>query len=312
MFATLTLNPAIDTTLFIEGNLRINSVRKVKEEKNRPGGKGINVAKVIATNGCKVIAGGILGEGEAPWFECELRKKGIECNFMKVPYKTRENIMVSDDNGDEIKLNKPGYPELQFDFPRLRRYCFGLAKKVDIIILSGSLPVRFPDRTYAVLIRLFHEAGKIVVLDTSGLPFLMGLREKPEIIKPNMQEFKECCKSLFSQNKINLKDAMRSMAANHEVVIVSDGEHGAYFCNSSTFFKAKAPEVLSVDTTGAGDALLGQFCCDYFPARKLTKDVVAMAVAAGSASVELKNTFSLSVDRVKKLVRQVKVAEIES
>lgn len=308
MFVTITLNPAIDASVTVKGPLRINSIQTIVGMSRTPGGKGINVAKVIAANGCKVVAGGLVGGGEAAWFESELEKAGIDCHFMKVAGETRENTMVSDSSGREIKLNRPGYPDLKFDFAKIQQYCLGLVKNAMVVILSGSLPARFPPETYAMLIRLFHKAGKTVVFDASGSPLLLGLKEKPEVIKPNMQEFQQCCGKLFNRNT---GDTIRRLQEKHEVVIVSDGSSGAYFCDSSILLHAVPPKVPVVDTTGAGDTLLGQFCCDYFPVRRLTKRVATRAVAAGSVAVGMKSTPVPPLGRIKALAKCVAVKEID-
>jgi len=308
MFATITLNPAIDASVTVKGPLRINSIQKITGENRTPGGKGINVAKVIAANGCRVVAGGLVGGGEVAWFESQLGRAGIDCDFMAVDGETRENTMVADSSGREIKLNKPGYPDLKFDSGKLKRYCLALVKKAEVVILSGSLPERFPVETYAMLIRLLHKAGKKVVFDASGAPLIAGLKGKPEVIKPNMQEFRECCGNILRRRKI--ADAMRVMQKNHEVVIVSDGANGAYFCDSSRILHAISPKVSVVDTTGAGDTLLGQFCCDYFSGRILTEAIAARAVAAGPVAVGMESTPVPPVARIKALAKRVLVREI--
>ena len=44
-----------------------------------------------------------------------------------------------------------------------------------VVIMSGALPARYPEDTYARLVRLFRELGSCVVLDTSG-PALANTR----------------------------------------------------------------------------------------------------------------------------------------
>ena len=62
MIYTVTLNPALDKTVEIP-SFTIDSVNRITAMRTDPGGKGINVSKVISKLGGKSIAVGILGGG---------------------------------------------------------------------------------------------------------------------------------------------------------------------------------------------------------------------------------------------------------
>ncbi len=306
MFLTLTLNPAIDLTVLVKPPLALGAICSVTGETRTPGGKGVNVAKMIAANGKSVTAGGLLGKKDLPFYDGALTPAGIACRFLAVPFATRTNTMLTDGAGRELKLNKPGFPELDFPDGPLIAYAETLAIPGTVVILSGSLPVRFPADTYARLIRIFRKAACVTVLDTSGPALPAGLAEKPDVIKPNRHELEQVLgRRLESTDAI--KDALRELAGRHEVVILSDGPAGAWFASSGALLYAPSPDVPRVDTTGAGDTLLGQFCADYFPARTLTPEIAARAVAAGAAAVEQQGTPVLSLARVRELERTVAV-----
>jgi fructose-1-phosphate kinase PfkB-like protein len=212
--------------------------------------------------------------------------------------------MITDGQGREMKLNRPGFPDLLFDEAALTAYARSLAAPGRTVIISGSLPARFPADTYAQLIRLFRAAGCPVALDASGLPLVEALREKPEVIKPNRHEL-ETALGLTLDSEQAVRGALKKLAAAHEAVILSDGARGAWFASGDKITFAQSPSVPKIDTTGAGDALLGQFCADYFPARALTPAIAARAVAAGAAAVEQPGTPVVSLARILELARQV-------
>lgn len=62
MIYTVTLNPALDKTVEIL-SFTVDSVNRITAMRTDPGGKGINVSKVIDKLGSRSIAAGILGEG---------------------------------------------------------------------------------------------------------------------------------------------------------------------------------------------------------------------------------------------------------
>jgi len=303
MFVTLTLNPAIDLTLSVQKPLEWGGVATVTGETRTPGGKGINVAKMIAANGHPVVAGGVLGRAELPFYAQRLAPLGVAVRFWTVPFPTRTNLMVADGAGREIKLNRPGFPDLAYDEARLFRHLRTLAPPGTVVILSGSLPARFPADTYARLIRLLHERKCVAVLDTSGPPLAKGCAENPAVIKPNRRELEFLVGHRLA-SRAALQPILRRLMTRHEVVILSEGPRGAWFAADGLIRFAPSPEVRSVDTTGAGDALLGQFCADYFPARRLTPAIAARAVAAGAAAVEQRGTPPIALRRVEALCRR--------
>lgn len=306
MFVTFTLNPAIDQGLRVTEELALNRLHTVKQETSTPGGKGVNVAKMLAANGKEVTAAGLLGEDQMAFYNNHLAPTGIICRFLALPYPTRINLMISDGQGHEQKFNRPGFPDLPFDPAALCHYAQGFARKDCVIIMSGSLPVQFPADTYAILIRLFREAGGHTVIDTSGPALAAALAETPDVIKPNRHELEAVLgKSLDS--KPAMQQALQTLSLNHEAVIISDGARGAWFAGRGRTGFAAAPAVTCVDTTGAGDALLGQFCADYFPARQLTPEIMARAVAAGAAAVEQHGTPVMALTRVLELARLVQI-----
>ena len=72
MIYTVTLNPALDKTVEIPG-IALDTVNRITEMRTDPGGKGINVSKVIAKLGGGIISLGCglsLGR-EAPAFSWE-------------------------------------------------------------------------------------------------------------------------------------------------------------------------------------------------------------------------------------------------
>lgn len=60
MIFTITLNPALDKTVEIP-SFQTDAVNRVAQMRTDPGGKGINVSKVIQKLGGKSVALGILG-----------------------------------------------------------------------------------------------------------------------------------------------------------------------------------------------------------------------------------------------------------
>ncbi len=302
-FATLTLSPAIDCTVQLDRPLEPGLLHLVREERVRPGGKGINVARVLAACGATVAAGGFLGQDNAAPFERLLAEEGIRDRFVRVPGETRRNLMLVH-AGQEYKINRPAFPELQYEEVFVRAAVIQLAAGADVVVLSGVLPGRFPRDTYARIGRTLRAMGLSVVLDSSGDALRAGVAARPTLIKPNRVE----CGALLGRvldSREALREACFELAGRFETVIVSDGPRGAWFAQGPLVLHATSPDVPVKDTTAAGDILLGEFCAGFFPEGRLTRELAARAVASGAAAVERSSSKCPTAARVQELAQQV-------
>lgn len=68
MILTVTLNPAVDKT-YRTGELFPGRVNRMRSVDNIPGGKGINVSKILRQYDYEVTATGFLGGYQGRWME---------------------------------------------------------------------------------------------------------------------------------------------------------------------------------------------------------------------------------------------------
>lgn len=80
MIYTVTLNPALDKTVEIPG-IALDTVNRITEMRTDPGGKGINVSKVIAKLGGESRAVGILGGESGRALEKLLENENFTTQF---------------------------------------------------------------------------------------------------------------------------------------------------------------------------------------------------------------------------------------
>ena len=95
MIITVTLNPAVDKTVTLP-MFTIGKVNRVTGMRMDPGGKGINVSKVIHGLGGRSVAMGILGGATGEYIKNCLDDMGIEHDFLYMPEPTRTNMKIVD------------------------------------------------------------------------------------------------------------------------------------------------------------------------------------------------------------------------
>lgn len=256
------LNPALDHTLEVD-HLRMGEVNRALRMQVDVGGKGINVASCLADFGITSAVTGQIGRDNAAQFETLFHAKGIDNRCFYLDGLTRINTKVVDlASGETTDINMPGpsmEPEaIQSLFDRLLTRMDGLASPGSWVVVSGSLPPKWPADTYQRLITHVHSLGAKVLMDASGTALAAGLAAAPDIIKPNRAELSE----LIGRP---LTDAASVVAAARELlarpnapgtVVVSMGGEGALFVNRHEALLAHPIPTELISTVGAGDAMV--------------------------------------------------------
>ena len=136
----VTLNPAIDKTIFVD-QLELGYVNRAEDVHHEIGGKGINVAKVLANFGVKSIVTGFSGGIWNDMLRTKLMKSGIETKFFKLIHDTRINTKIMHrDTGICTAINECG-PTIPIELLERFLQSFHLmCHENDIVVLSGSIP----------------------------------------------------------------------------------------------------------------------------------------------------------------------------
>jgi len=281
---TVTLNPAVDMTIYID-RLEKGQVNRSNHYMIDAGGKGINVSKVIKALGEESIALGFLGEENKEWFLKYLQRFGIKNDFIFVKGLTRTNIKIVElETKEYTDLNQPGFEITENDKQSLFEKIENTAKKDDIFVLSGSLPANADEEMYFEMIEKLKQKGAIVIFDAEGQALKSGVEARPDVIKPNIHEFK----TLFDvdENDINsvIGSAKKLIEMGLKIVLVSMGANGAIFVSESTALYAKPFKVDVKSTVGAGDSMVAAIAYGIF--KKMSeKEMFRLACACAAAKI---------------------------
>ncbi|MER5913785.1 1-phosphofructokinase family hexose kinase [Streptomyces sp. NPDC001982] len=250
MILTVTLNTALDLTYRVR-SLRPHASHRVSEVAERPGGKGVNVARVLAALGHEVAVTGFAGGGTGR----EVRERlagtaGMVDALVPVGGATRRTIAVVDERtGDTTQLNEPGPQVTSAEWAAFQRSYEDLLAAASAVALCGSLPPGVPVGAYAGLIRVARAAGVPVLLDTSGEPLRRGVAARPDVVKPNAEELAELTGS--HEPLRAARDARRRGA---HAVVASLGVDGLLAHTPEGRWRAAPPTRLHGNPTGAGDS----------------------------------------------------------
>ncbi len=257
---TVTLNPAVDRTMTVPG-FREGAIHRALEIRYTPGGKGINVSRILRQLGTpsRVFA---LAAGRIGLLLLDLlHREAMDLDFLFLDQgETRINTTIlNPHSGLETKINEPG-PQVPPDMvEELIQRIMAFVRPGIWVVFSGSLPPGVPEDLYARLIGQARAREGYAALDTSGPPLRFGLEAHPHLIKPNRAEAEE----LLGQP---IRDGRHAALAAQQLsrrwgcqVLLSIDRDGAVWSDGREAWWARVPPVQIRQSVGAGDALLGAF-----------------------------------------------------
>ncbi|WP_338697838.1 1-phosphofructokinase family hexose kinase [Streptomyces sp. Q6] len=304
MILTVTLNTALDITYRVKA-LRPHASHRVTEVTERPGGKGLNVARVLAALGHEVTVTGFVGGATGRSLQDRLRDaEGMSDALVPVNGSTRRTVAVVDTStGDTTQLNEPGPLISPAEWSAFQEAYEHLLRSASAVALCGSLPPGVPVGAYATLVRAARAASVPVLLDTSGEPLRRGVAARPDMVKPNADELAELTGS--HEPLQAMKDARRRGA---HAVVASLGAKGLCALTPDGEWRAPAPDRLAGNPTGAGDSAVAGLLSGH--AERLPwPDRLARAVALSAATVVSPVAGEFDRPTYEDLVGRVTVAE---
>lgn len=255
--ATITLNPAVDQTVRVDG-FRPNQVNRGQAMQFDPGGKGVNVASFLADYGVPTTVTGFLGADNAAIFEALFQRKGIADRFVRVPGQlTRTNVKIVDEARQQTTdINMPGAAPDAAVLDALWQTIDDLAVDHDWFVLAGNLPPGLSPDVVAELVTRLKARGRRVALDTSRDALRAGAAAGPTLVKPNTEELEQLVGHALPDDRAVIAAAHDLLATGSELVIISMGAQGALFIDGDTTLLATPPRVAVKSTVGAGDAMV--------------------------------------------------------
>ncbi|WP_137284764.1 1-phosphofructokinase [Halorussus salinisoli] len=249
MILTVTLNPAVDHTIKLDGPLEADEVNRTTLDQYDAGGKGINVSKYLDALEVETVTSGLLGGLFGEFVKRQLSRTKVPHDFVEMSGCTRLNTTILSEDG-EYKINQSGHPVK-------RRSERAILEKIadydpEVVVVAGSLP---PGLGPATIDRIADAGDWDTVVDVGG-----GLLDRLGVpyacCKPNRTELATAT-GMPTETVEDCRAAARELRANgFRRVVASLGPDGAILVTEDDELYVQAPESDVVDTAGAGDALL--------------------------------------------------------
>lgn len=256
MLTTVTLNPAVDRTYFID-DWEMGRVNRVRRKLVLPGGKGINVAQVARILGEQVTATGFLGTEVEDFFRHSLSAVGVIPDFVPVRGEIRQNItLLGAGIPVQTEILEPGPEISHYELAALEEKVTELAQDSIVMVLSGSVPPGVDPGVYARLIRRAKEAGADAILDAAGEALRLGCHGGPILVKPNRRELEATVGRPLKEEKDLIEAGRELLSWGAGMALISLGRDGSLLITSGEVLKVHCPEVQPINTVGCGDSLV--------------------------------------------------------
>jgi 1-phosphofructokinase/tagatose 6-phosphate kinase len=314
MIVTVTLNTAIDKTLSVP-NFRLGRRHRTVEQTTMPGGKGVNVARVLKALGAPVIATGLAGGPTGTRIVEQLTQLNVLSDFVRIGEESRTNTAVIDPTtGEQTEINERGPRVDAHELELFSEKLLYLAKGASWCVFSGSLPRDVDVDIYAQLIRELKRQEVTTIVDTDGDPLRRAVRAEPDVISPNVLEAEELVGHEFNddEDRTYAVKEMCELGAREAIMTMPDGcfarmlveEGGGEQCLYRVKVRPGAVEPLS--SVGSGDAFLAGFVAARYQ-HKPVEEALKFGVACGAESTQHLGAGLVDPERVGKLLADVEV-----
>jgi len=309
MIYTITLNPALDRTIEVDG-LVADDANRILREARYAGGKGIDCSRVIAELGEASIALGFIGGYDGLELEGRLINEGVLCDFTRIGGETRTNIILVDrKNKTQIMLNAAGPKitpaEIGLFFEKIR----SLPPDAEFVIVSGSVPPGVSNNIYAQIITTLKGMGIRVALDADGELLRHGYKANPFLIKPNIHEFQRLTGITSIETEHLRKEARNFAEGGIEIVLISMGPKGMVGVTKDEALWAIPPQLEVVSHVGAGDSAVAGFVYAWTKGMALRESLI-LATATGTAAVTTPGTELCKSKDVNRIQQEVTIEKL--
>ena len=310
MISTVTLNPAVDKTVYVS-KLVPNDTNRVIKVETDAGGKGINCCRMLARLGAETAALAFLGGKNGEFVRAVLEKEGIPVDCVATAKATRTCIAIEDSTDlPPTTFNERGGPIEHSELVALLEKTKDLACRSSFVMFGGSVPLGVNNDIYNVLVQIASNGGAKAVLDADGEPLAEGIKARPFMVKPNLEEAERLLGGTCQSKADVARAALKIAEGGIELVIISLGKQGAVACYGGMVYDAVPPAVEEVSTVGSGDSMIAGVVHAIDRGLKI-EDALRLGCAAGAATAMSDGVDIGEKSDVDKLIREVKIKRIE-
>jgi 1-phosphofructokinase family hexose kinase len=286
-FFCISLNPAIDTRLVLDG-FHVGRVNRVAEVHRTPGGKAAHVAMALQGLGANPTWIGLCGGATGDELLAGLRRLQLQAVAVPIVQDSRINLEIVDTRGEVTEILEPGGTIARPEWCEFQRICadeFQRTATKKMVLISGSQPPGVPAEACALLLKLAHSADCLAFLDSSGLPLEKALAAGPDFVKINREEAESVTGMATREPTSAARAAGQLLVSGAKSAVVSLGDRGLVGIrqHDECALHAWTTPLHPQSTVGCGDAALAGLAFATATGLSFERSL-ALGVACGAAN----------------------------
>jgi tagatose 6-phosphate kinase len=307
MIRSICLNPVIDRMYFIN-HFQSGNLYRDNQPRVYSGGKGVNVAKVVAALGEKCAIYGFVAGSSGNKLRSDLISQGIRSRFIEIPGETRTTINIIDrEKTAETEILELGPAAGASDLNELLQRLKEDIVRDDIVICSGTIIPGAALTIYRTISQICDAKQGHCFIDTYGEILRASTPGNYFLAKPNLKEFMEHTgMKEFGDERTLVKAAGEMMAQGFTNIMISMGRQGALLLNRNQTLQATLPVVSHQSTVGSGDASVAGFATGISRGYGI-HTAFALAMACGVSNAMHQEVGYIVPQEVEELMKAIRI-----
>lgn len=287
---TITANPLLDHIAEIPW--RHGAVSRTSHIARVAGGKGVNVARVLARHGHQVTALGLGGGPEAQEFARLVAADGIDAEMVPTAARLRIGFQLAAQQSGTVACIEEGFRVSADEREHFVATAAARMRGVALVIISGSVPDLGMEDVYRRICDAAAAAGVPCWVDSYGKPMLAALAgaHPPALSKPNRQEYGADPTPWLAARELHLTDGGAQVT-----VRAPEGR-----------WRVVPPSVSEANPIGSGDCWLAGYAHGRLSGWDVPRSL-AWAAAAGAANAARVEIARIGPEDIKPLLEAVQV-----
>jgi 1-phosphofructokinase family hexose kinase len=295
-FDVLVINANPLLNLVHAGDFVPGAVNRVPRLAMLAEGKGVNVARILARHGHRVILTGFAGGHSGAWLRDLVHAEGVEDACVETTAPLRVGFMASGPGADHPTTVFPnGFPVTPAECRTLLDQVEALLDSVRLVIASGSMPDPAAEDLYSHVLSLCAERSVPCWVDAYGPCMRQALTGPvaPALAKPNRDEL-EPGLPWQRVGELHITDGAAAIEVSHP-------EEG--------YWRVIPPAIRQVNPVGSGDCYVAGLAHGWLEGYTFAERL-RYAAAAGAANALRQEVAMIAPDEVVPLLDRVRMERL--
>lgn len=207
-----------------------------------PGGDGVELAYLLQGLNEKVLLTGFLGGANGSHIYRMLEEAGIPHNYVQIRDESKDNIILSLENGDEIVIKEKDSRITREEIVSFYQLYSEIVKDTEIICCLGELPVNTSEETFYDIISMANKYGKKAILASKGQSLIYGIEAAPYMVLLSKEDLEEITRLSLNYEYEIIKAGLYVLEKGVSFLVIELGDKGSIVLTQEQVYRVEFPK----------------------------------------------------------------------